>query len=56
MDTLKFWSNELPNAPQTIEYIIRSTFARGWQLVINKDKVDPKDSNKTKIHNKVTEG
>ena len=39
-DTLVFWSKELPNAPQGIQYIKDSIFALGYTLVYQK-KGDP---------------
>ena len=38
MQTLRFWSSELPQAPQTIEYIVKSTWARGGEFVLNEGK------------------
>lgn len=33
LKVLRFWANELPNAPQAIEYIINSMFAHGHKFV-----------------------
>lgn len=38
LDLLRFWSSELPYAPQAIEYIIKSTWARGWSIELNEGK------------------
>lgn len=42
MDILRFWSDELPLAPQSIEFIIKTTWNRGGKLVLNEGKTENK--------------
>lgn len=43
LDTLKFWSDELPQSPQTIEYIVKSIFARGYKITLREGKIENKE-------------
>lgn len=43
LDTLKFWADELPNSPQTIEFIVSSVFSRGGQLHLREGAAEKKE-------------
>lgn len=49
MQILRFWSDELPLAPQAIEYVVKSVWARGYSITPAKEGAKDKQDLKNRI-------